>query len=195
MAEAKFAVEASHIMMFARSVGDTNPIYRDEEYAKGTEPGGIIAPPTFAQASAQFQEDYALRPKVGKPWFGSGATPSGTMMPPEKADAPSANEEAPKGEGAKREKKEAAGAGEKKTSGAAAGGLHAEQHFTYHRPLRPGDVLSMTTKPGNTWEKQGKRAGKLVFSETITEYRDQGGELVITARGVGVRTERVVEQD
>ncbi len=195
MAEAKFAVEASHIMMFARSVGDANPIYRDEEYAKGTEPGGIIAPPTFAQASAQFQEDYALRPKVGKPWFGSGATPSGTMMPPEKADVPSANEEAPKGEGAKREKKEAAGAGEKKTSGAAAGGLHAEQHFTYHRPLRPGDVLSMTTKPGNTWEKQGKRAGKLVFSETITEYRDQGGELVITARGVGVRTERVVEQD
>ena len=190
MADAKFAVEASHIMMFARSVGDANPIYYDEEYAKGTEPGGIIAPPTFAQASAHFQENYALRPKVGKPWFGSGATPSGTMMPPEKADAPAA-----KAEASKREKKEAAGAGEKKTSGAAAGGLHAEQHFTYHRPLGPGDVLSMTTKPGKTWEKQGKRAGKLVFSETITEYRDQGGELVITARGVGVRTERVVEQD
>ena len=32
------------------------------------------------------------------------------------------------------------------------------------------------------------------FSESITEYRDQNGELVITARGVGVRTERPVDQ-
>ncbi len=56
-------------------------------------------------------------------------------------------------------------------------------------------MLTATTAPGKTWEKEGKRAGKLVFSETITEYRDQNGELVITARGVGVRTERsAVEQ-
>jgi hypothetical protein len=99
-------------------------------------------------------------------WFGSGKEPTGI----------------------KREKKGGEG------SGAAAGGLHAEQHFTYHRHLRPGDVLTATTRPGETWEKEGKRAGKLVFSETITEYRDQKGELVITARGVGVRTERVIEQ-
>ena len=78
----RFPVEASHIMMFARSVGDANPIYHDAEYAKGTEPGGIIAPPTFPQASAQFSTGYRLRPEIGKPWFGSGATPSGTMMPP-----------------------------------------------------------------------------------------------------------------
>jgi hypothetical protein len=34
----------------------------------------------------------------------------------------------------------------------------------------------------------------LIFTESITEYRDQHGELVVTARGVGVRTERPVEQ-
>jgi len=44
------------------------------------------------------------------------------------------------------------------------------------------------------WEKEGRRAGKLVFSETVVEYRDQNGELVVTARGVGVRTEKPVEQ-
>ena len=49
MAINKFLVEASHIMMFARSVGDANPIYHDEDYAKETDLGGIIAPPTFAQ--------------------------------------------------------------------------------------------------------------------------------------------------
>ena len=44
MAIDKFLVEASHIMMFARSVGDANPIYHDEDYANKTELGGIIAP-------------------------------------------------------------------------------------------------------------------------------------------------------
>ena len=173
MAFRRFPIEASHILMFARSVGDDNPVYSDADYARGTEVGGIIAPPTFAQASAQFDPDYPLRPKVGKPWFGSGKTPSGAQR-----------RAAPKAEDG----------GEKKKSGAAAGGLHAEQHFTYHRHPRPGDVLTSEAKPGKTWEKQGKRAGKLIFSESVTEYRDQNGELVITARGVGVRTERVIEQ-
>ncbi|MDB2646062.1 MaoC family dehydratase N-terminal domain-containing protein [Pseudomonadales bacterium] len=74
------------------------------------------------------------------------------------------------------------------------GGLHAEQHFEYHRHIGPGDVLTATVKQGEGWEKEGKRSGKLIFSETITEYHDQNGELVITARGVGVRTERPVDQ-
>ena len=107
----------------------------------------------------------ASRRCSGEPWFGSRKEPTGV----------------------KREKKEG------ESSGSSAGGLHAEQHFTYHRHLRPGDVLTATNKAGTTWEKEGKRSGKLVFAETITEYRDQDGELVITARGVGVRTERVIE--
>ena len=164
MAVEKFPVEASHILMFARSVGDDNQIYSDEEYAKGREPGSIIAPPTFAQSSAQFDPDYFLRPKVGEDWFGSGKEPTGI-------------------------KKKVGGDG----GGGGGGGLHAEQHFIYHRHLKPGDVLSADTKPGKSWEKESKRAGKLMFSESVTEYRDQNGELVITATGVGVRTERPVD--
>jgi acyl dehydratase len=159
----RFPVEAGHILMFARSVADPNPIYADEEYAKGTEVGSIIAPPTFVQASAQFDEDYVLRPKIGQPWFGSGKEATGVQ-------------------------RESGGGG-----GGNGGGLHAEQHFEYHRPLRAGDVLTATNKAGKTWEKEGRRSGKLLFNEFITEYRDQDGELVVTARGVGVRTERPVE--
>jgi hypothetical protein len=162
MAVKRFPVEASHIMMFARSIGDDNQIYYDDDYAKTTEPGGVIAPPTFAQSSAQFDPDYFLRPKTGQPWFGSGKEATGV-------------------------KRESSG------GGGGGGGLHAEQHFEYHRHLKPGDVLTATQLPGKTWEKESKRAGKLVFSESITEYRDQNGELVITARGVGVRTERPVD--
>jgi hypothetical protein len=77
MVAKKFPVEAGHILMFARSVGDDNPVYRDEEEAKKTEARGVIAPPTFVQSSAQFDPDYFLRPKIGKPWFGSGMNPSG----------------------------------------------------------------------------------------------------------------------
>jgi acyl dehydratase len=168
MAVENFAVEASHIMMFARAIGDSNPIYADADHAVTTEPGGIIAPPTFAQASAQFDESYRLRPKPGQPWMGSGKEATGIAP-----KAPGAPDDAPVGMGAR--------------------GLHAEQHFEYHRQMRPGDVLSTTVKPGESWEKHSKRAGTLKFSETVTEYRDQGGELVITARSVGVTTEKVVE--
>ncbi|HVS62340.1 MAG TPA: MaoC family dehydratase N-terminal domain-containing protein [Thermoanaerobaculia bacterium] len=160
MTEIRFPVEASHILMFARAVGDPNPVYSDAEHAAGTEAQGIIAPPTFCQASAQFDPEYFLRPRIGEPWFGSGREPSGTP--------------------------DQVGGGT---------GLHAEQHFEYHRHPRPADVLSVTVRDGESWEKQGRRGGKLLFSERITEYRDQDGELVVTARSVGVRTERVVEQE
>jgi acyl-CoA thioesterase FadM len=74
-------------------------------------------------------------------------------------------------------------------------GLHAEQHFEYHRPVRAGDVLHATVKPGKTWEREGRRSGKLTFSELVTEYHDQAGNLVVTARSVGVRTERPVDNN
>ncbi len=163
MAVGSFPVEAGHVMMFARSVGDDNQIYYDADYAAATECGGVVAPPTFVQASAQFDPDYFLRPKVGEPWFGSGGSPTGV-------------------------KREGSG------GGGGGGGLHAEQRYVYHRHPKVGDLLTATTKPGKTWEKEGRRSGKLVFSETVTEYRDQNGELVVTATGVGVRTERPVDQ-
>lgn len=161
MAVDKFPIEAGHIMMFARSIGDANPIYYDEEYASKTEPGAVIAPPTFVQSSAQFDPDYFLRPKIGEEWFGSAKGPTGITS-----------------------KKEGGG------GGGGGGGLHAEQHYVYHRTPRAGDVLTATVKPGKSWEKEGRRGGKLMFSESVTEYRDQNGELVVTATGVGVRTER-----
>lgn len=164
MAIERFPVEAGHIMMFARAIGDPNPVYSDAEYAASTEVGGVIAPPTFVQAGAHFDPDYILRPKIGEPWFGSGREATGVRADP-------------------------SGRGGGPISGAAMGsGLHAEQHFEYHRHLRPGDVLSATTRPGDSWEREG-RSGRLRFSETITEYRDQHGELVVAARGVGVRIE------
>jgi hypothetical protein len=154
----RFPVESGHILLFARAIGDPNPAY----YGATEGDRAVPAPPTFVQASAQFDPDYILRPKLGEPWFGSGREATGATTT---------------------------------RSGGGGTGLHAEQHYVYQRPLRAGDVLTAVVKPGTTWEKEGRRGGKLVFSESITEYRDTTGELVVTARSVGVRTERVVEKE
>jgi hypothetical protein len=73
-------------------------------------------------------------------------------------------------------------------------GLHAEQRYEYHHPIHAGDTLTVTTRPGKAWEREGRRGGKLTFSESITEYRNQDGVLCVTATSVGVQTERAVEQ-
>ena len=117
MATDHFPIEAGHIMLFARSIGDTNPIYHDASAAAETEPGQVIPPPTFVQASAQFTEGYNLRPVQGQPWFGSGKEPTGVTRAP--------------------------------GGGGGGTGFHAEQHYEYHAPIAPGDVLRAVDKPGN----------------------------------------------
>ncbi|MDE3205035.1 MAG: MaoC family dehydratase N-terminal domain-containing protein [Acidobacteriota bacterium] len=148
----RFPIEETHVLFFARAVGDYNPRYTDP-----TEPGGIVAPPTFVMAGSQFDPDNPLRPKPGEPWFGSGREPSGAT----------------------------------RESG---GALHAEQSFDYHKPVRPGMVLTTRERDGAEWEKAGRRGGNLKFKERIVEYLEQDtGEPVVTARMVGVVTERPAE--
>ncbi len=42
-----FPVTREMIAKFARSTGETNPLYLDEDAARETDYGGIVAPPTF----------------------------------------------------------------------------------------------------------------------------------------------------
>lgn len=122
---------------------------------------GAIAPPTFVIADLHFDPASPLRPHPDRPWHGSGRNP--TSRPADNGDG-----------------------------GGGSGGmvLHAEESFEIRRPVRVGEVLTKTSRPGETWEREGRRGGKLRFSETLHEYRDSGGELVVIARQVGVRTER-----
>jgi hypothetical protein len=68
--------------------------------------------------------------------------------------------------------------------------MQAEQHYEYHEPLRPGDVLTVERSPGRTWEKQSARSGTLYFEEEITRYTNQRGELAVVAKRVRVITGR-----
>lgn len=158
-----FPVDATQIMLFARAIGDPNPIYSDSEYAKGTPSGGIIAPPTFITAQFHFDPGFTLRPMPGEPWLGSGRNPSG--LPDRGAGRPGV------------------------------GSMHAEQHYHYHRSIRPGDVLTRTRREGTEWQKTGRRGGTLTFTDRFTDWRDQSGALVVTERGVSVRPSNTVRGD
>jgi hypothetical protein len=164
MAEYRFPVDRTAIMLFASAIGETNPIYWDEEVAAATPLGGVIAPPTFCTASSQWDPSYGLR----------GVRKIPTAPPPV----------------------ETAGAGSRREGGG--GGslarvLHGEERYEYFKPMRAGMRLEVSTRSGKTWEKEGRRGGKLQFSESVREYRDESGELVVRATTVGVITGQTVE--
>ena len=42
-----YEIEKGMIQRFAQAIDDPNPLWQDEEYARQTQYGGIVAPPTF----------------------------------------------------------------------------------------------------------------------------------------------------
>ncbi len=59
--------------------------------------------------------------------------------------------------------------------------LHGEEEFTYHAPICVGDVVTREGKVVDLYEKPtGDRV--MTFLVTEDEYRNQRGELVLTAR-------------
>lgn len=64
--------------------------------------------------------------------------------------------------------------------------LHAEQRFTYVRPLCAGEVLTATTRPGNSWQKSSQSRGTLEFREIVTDFLDDKGLLVLSSVAVEV---------
>jgi acyl dehydratase len=165
-----FPVDLTSIMLFASAIGETNPIYYDEEYAAKTPLGQVIAPPSFASAGAHWDPNYFLR--------------GVRQIPPAKP---------------RPERASGGSSGEGGDGGGGGGGgnltrvLHGEQRFVYHKPMTPGMRLRVTSHPGKSWEKEGKRGGTMRFSETISEYRDENGDLVTTAISVGIVTGKAVE--
>lgn len=173
MSVERFPVEAGHILTFARAIGDTAQRYSDASFA-ATGFANVTAPPTFVQASAQFDPDYPLRPRPGAPWMG---TPVQRSEP--RADDASVSDEHSAAPNASADSQV----------------LHAEQSFHFVRPVRVGDVLRSHTRTGKSWDKQGRRGGRMTFEELITEYRDSEGELVVTATAVTVTTARTPGQE
>ena len=67
-------VEAGAIIKFAQAIGDPNPIFNDEDAARESRYGGLIAPPTFLRSmgpgpmKAQVRSPYPANLDGGSEW-------------------------------------------------------------------------------------------------------------------------------
>ena len=61
------------------------------------------------------------------------------------------------------------------------GGGNAFNEVVYERPIRVGDVITVTTRYTEVYEKKGSR-GTLLFRVRVNEMRDATGALVATSR-------------
>lgn len=134
-------VEKGIIKRYTVAVGDPNPLYRDEEYARKTRHGGIIAPPTFV-----FDANHRIEAEVGE----DGRPLARVKLPPPLNRIARAGNE-----------------------------------YEFHKPARPGDIISARRKITNIFEKEG-RTGGLVFVEYETTYTNQKQEVL------GINRERLV---
>jgi hypothetical protein len=67
--------------------------------------------------------------------------------------------------------------------------LHGEEEYEFFGPPpRAGQVLSVTSRLGEQWEKDGKRGGTMRFAKIVTEYRDGAGALVAEQRTTVIET-------
>ena len=66
-------VEKGAIRKFAQAVGDPNPLWQDEEYAKKGPYGRIVAPPTFLVTMTSGRSNRPVRPPMRRGLLDGGA--------------------------------------------------------------------------------------------------------------------------
>jgi acyl dehydratase len=71
--------------------------------------------------------------------------------------------------------------------------IHGEQAYEYERPIVVGDVLTGTTTLAEIYERDGNRGGTMTFAVLETEYTDEDGDLVLTARSTAIETAGAIE--
>ena len=68
--------------------------------------------------------------------------------------------------------------------------LHAEQEYAFpDGPPVAGTRLLATSRVEERFTKQGRRGGLMTFAVRVTEFRDEDGTLVATARMTAVETQ------
>ena len=130
-------IEKGIIKKFAEAIGDANPLWQDEEYAKKTKYGGIIAPPELFCATMM-----------------QSPIPTQTgALPPLLPEVPLPLEWV----------------------------LDGGAEWEFLLPVRPGDIITSTTKLVHVSGREGK-LGKMVFFILETTHKNQRGETVARSR-------------
>lgn len=73
--------------------------------------------------------------------------------------------------------------------------VHGEQAYELERPMQVGDVLTGTTTLTDVYQRDGSRGGTMTFAVLETEYTDQDGETVMTARATAIETGGAIDPE
>lgn len=128
----KEVVDKSSIRRYAQAISDLNPLYLDEEYARNSEYGGIVAPPTFI-----FDVSHDIFAEVGD----DGRDLSRVAIPGMSA-------------------------------------VRGGNEYQFLEPVRPGDVVNRRRKITEVYEKEGKKAGRILFVTYEITYTNQNGSVL-----------------
>lgn len=63
-----YSIEKNAIMRFAQAIGDTNPIFSNEEAARDTPYKGMVAPPTFLRSIAHVEDTNEPEKTIKSPY-------------------------------------------------------------------------------------------------------------------------------
>lgn len=73
--------------------------------------------------------------------------------------------------------------------------LHGGQEYVFHGPPpRAGTKLRVTSRVEDTYEKEGSRGGKMSFTISVQEFRDEDGNLVAEGRSTNIVTSRATTE-
>ena len=120
------------IWRLAEAMGDTNPLWRNEDEAKKSKYGGIIGPPAVYTCNLMnpFRQGGISLPVKGRH-------------------------------------------------------LDAWHEWEFYALIRPGDVITVTGKIVDVYERRGKKSGRMVFCVLETTLTNQRGEIVCVGQGSG----------
>jgi N-terminal half of MaoC dehydratase len=72
--------------------------------------------------------------------------------------------------------------------------LHGEEEYVFHGPPpRVGQVLEVSTRIADAYEKPGMRGGVMRFGVVVSEFRDEEGALVAEQRTVYIETAKAAK--
>ena len=70
-------------------------------------------------------------------------------------------------------------------------GFDGGREIEYLKPILAGDTLTMTKRGAPSYEREGRRGGKLTFNVEQCDFTNQRGEKVLLMRNITVRTSQV----
>jgi|GEM_PF-64940 len=154
----------SELRRFSQAVPDPDPIYWDEEFARQTRFRGIMAPPLFpvdAFRTPPYLPDRLTEKLKEDPDFWGGPPGDARFASDSREPLPLRTP--------------------------ISSTLNGGQEFEILQLARLGEKLRVSSRLTDIYEKPSKAFGRIVIMESMSTYRNSGGEIILQMLGRGIR--------